>query len=159
LRVERERALIAMTQLIRAMVPRGLIVIDDLQWADDDSLELLSLLIERAERPLTVIASWTTDEPPRKMRALMFDADGRRRPNVALPDPPGIPGTDLAEMISDPAPDAPTARIPEAARHATGNPYLADLFGRELAERGARPGDDGDPETRRLRHLDPTERQ
>jgi hypothetical protein len=49
LRVERERALLAMTQLFRELLrtPRGVIVIDDLQWADEDSLELLALLVEQ----------------------------------------------------------------------------------------------------------------
>ena len=39
---------------------RGVLVIDDLQWADDDSLELLALLVERIARPLTIVATWTT---------------------------------------------------------------------------------------------------
>ncbi|HSJ99759.1 MAG TPA: protein kinase, partial [Kofleriaceae bacterium] len=63
LRVERERALVAMAELFHRLLraPRGIAVIDDLQWADEDSLELLALLVERVARPLTVLASWTTD--------------------------------------------------------------------------------------------------
>ncbi|HET9991445.1 MAG TPA: serine/threonine-protein kinase, partial [Kofleriaceae bacterium] len=84
LRVERERALLGMTELFRHVLAlprrpkgssepptsglgmRGVLVIDDLQWADDDSLELLALLVERIARPLTIVATWTTgaDQPP-----------------------------------------------------------------------------------------------
>ena len=35
----------------------AIVVIDDLQWADDDSLELLALLVERVARPLTIVAT------------------------------------------------------------------------------------------------------
>ena len=50
-----------------------MIVIDDLQWADDDSLELLALLVERVERPLTIVATWTTDDAtaPARRSALL----------------------------------------------------------------------------------------
>ena len=43
-------------------------MIDDLQWADDDSLELLALLVERIGRPLTIIATWTGDTGRRHSR-------------------------------------------------------------------------------------------
>src|SRR4029079_16554131 len=75
LRVERERALAAMGQLfdhVRAGARRSIVVVDDLQWADDDSLDLLALLVERVARPLTIVATWTVDgELPESIRTLL----------------------------------------------------------------------------------------
>src|SRR5882672_6495629 len=56
--------------------PRAMIVIDDLQWGDDDSLELLALLVQRVDLPLTIVASWTTLGPvPDRLRALLDRLD------------------------------------------------------------------------------------
>ena len=52
---------------------RVVLVIDDLQWADDDSLELLALLVERIARPLTIIASWTTGADLPDVPAALLD--------------------------------------------------------------------------------------
>src|SRR3569623_377868 len=73
LRVARERALLNMVALFRLVAEtsvRGIVVIDDLQWADEDSLELLALLVERIARPLTIIATWTGELSP-SMSALL----------------------------------------------------------------------------------------
>jgi len=154
LRVERERALLAMTQLLRHSLrsPRGVLVIDDLQWADDDSLELLALLVERVDRRLTVVASWTTDDPPRAMRGLI-DRLGK---SCELLDLPAMSERDLARLIGDLAPGAPLARLTAAAQLAAGNPYLAEMIGRELDD--ADIVDPQDAELRRLDRLPPTER-
>src|SRR6185503_3960919 len=98
------------------------------QWADDDSLELLASLVDHVGRPLTVIASWTTDEPPRRMRALLSL-------RCEVLDLPGMPERDLAQLIAQLAPEAPVMRVVEAAQRAAGNPYLADLLGYDLADR------------------------
>src|SRR5690606_32313703 len=46
LRVERERAMLALAEMVSLMLtaPSGVIAIDDLQWADEDSLEMLAFL-------------------------------------------------------------------------------------------------------------------
>jgi len=156
LRVERERALGAMVQLFRAVVPRGIVVIDDVQWADDDSLELLALLVDKVARPLTAIVSWTTiasGDPPARMRALLERLGDR----AEVIDLPGMAERELAQLISSLAPEAPTARIVAEARRAAGSPYLAELIGRELGQHQlVMPS--GDPETRRLDQLEPAER-
>ncbi len=148
LRVERERALGSLVQLMRALVPRGVIAIDDLQWADDDSLELLTMLVERASRPLTVIGSWTTDGAPPRLVRLRERLDEFAE-ELELRE---MPDGDLAQMIFALAPEAPTQRILAEARRAAGSPYLAELIGRELGHHQlVMPT--GDPETRRLSHL------
>jgi len=181
LRVERERALIALSQMFEQLItgPRAVIVIDDLQWADEDSLELLSVLVERVRRPLTVIASWTRGEsielgprpegrahrtprvplagpphaaigqPPHALLARLGDA-------AEVHDVPAMTALDLERMIAELAPAAPLARVTAAALLSAGSPYLAELIGRELGE-----GDVADPheaEVRRLGRLSPSER-
>jgi len=159
LRVERERALLALVELFHHLLraPRGVAVIDDLQWADEDSLELLALLVERIERPLTVLASWTvTSELPAAQRALLE----RLGDAVTLVDVQAMTEDDLAQLIADLAPQLPAARLRAAAALAAGSPYLAELVGRELGEGGpgAAEGSLASAELRRLERLDPDER-
>ncbi|MCW5802573.1 MAG: serine/threonine-protein kinase PknK, partial [Deltaproteobacteria bacterium] len=158
LRVERERALAAMVQLFAHLlrVSRGIVVIDDLQWADADSLELLALLVERVARPLTVIASWTTSPaldarvdtapppwpgdgaveataPPVHVlpaaATAMLERLGARAQRIDLSV---MEEADLARIIRNLAPDLPRGRIAGAAQQAAGSPYLAELIGSEL---------------------------
>ncbi|HEY5947179.1 MAG TPA: hypothetical protein VIV40_16865, partial [Kofleriaceae bacterium] len=154
LRVERERALIAMTQLFQQVIlTRGAIVIDDLQWADEDSLELLALLVEQVKKPLTIVATWTVDgELPESVRALL-ERLGPAAERIAVP---AMTSEELVELLAGLAPNASTERLQAAARQAAGNPYLAELIGRELAEAGH--ADPHRAELRRVERLAPAER-
>jgi hypothetical protein len=174
LRVERERALLALAELFGQLMraPRGVAVIDDLQWADEDSLELLELLVERVEKPLTVLASWTvTGEVPAAQRALVE----RLGDAVTLIDVQAMTEDELVRLIADLAPQVPAARQRAAAALAAGSPYLAELIGRELGEDDAdevlasaarapagaataAPTPLASAELRRLDRLDPEER-
>jgi len=155
LRIERERALASLAQLFRALAPRGVLSIDDLQWADADSLELLATLVERIDRPLTVIATWMTDEPPRAMRALVE----RLGKAVEIIELPAMSTCDLAALIGDLAPDLPSARLDAAAQLAAGNPYLAEMIGRELADTDlSQPPSPQHAEARRIARLPTQER-
>ncbi|HEY0252685.1 MAG TPA: protein kinase, partial [Kofleriaceae bacterium] len=149
LRVERERALVAMTELFRRALggKAGILVIDDLQWADDDSLELLVMLAQRVS--IAIVATWTTgsDQPPVSPTLL-------ERAEVIDLSPMGA--IDLADLIASLAPNAATERLHAAAELSAGSPYLAELIGRELAEAGF--ADPHDAEARRLDRLDPAER-
>jgi tetratricopeptide (TPR) repeat protein len=150
LRVERERALAALAQLFRALNPRGVLAIDDLQWADADSLELLAFLVEKIDRPLTVLATWMTEEPPRAMRSLLE----RLGPAAELIDLPAMTEEDLASLIGDLAPSVPTERLDAAAKLAVGNPYLAEMIGRELADTDlSQPPSPHQAEARRISRL------
>ena len=165
LRVERERALQGMIELFRHVLAfprgptsglgmRGVLVIDDLQWADEDSLELLALLVERIARPLTVVATWTTgaDQPPPP--AELLDRLGSRVDTIEL----GLlEPREVALLIAELAPQAATERLAAAAELAAGNPYLAELIGLELADAGL--ADPHDAEVRRLQRLGRDERR
>jgi tetratricopeptide (TPR) repeat protein len=155
LRVERERASIALTQMFAHLIvgARAVVVIDDLQWADEDSLELLSVLVERIGRPLTVIATWTTHAPiSAPPRALLE----RLGPTAEVLDVPAMAPLDLELMIAELAPAVPLARVAAAALLSAGSPYLAELIGRELGDAGV--SDPQDAELRRLGRLSPDER-
>jgi hypothetical protein len=156
LRVERERALGAMVQLfghVLAGAERGVVVIDDLQWADEDSLDLLALIVERVARPLTILATWTVDtDLPEALRALLERLGAAAERLDVAP----MAGSELAEMIAELAPDASGDRLRAAAALAAGSPYLADLIGRELADAGL--ADPNDAELRRFARLDDAER-
>ncbi|MBL0212704.1 MAG: protein kinase [Myxococcales bacterium] len=154
LRVERERALLALVQMVRQLMtaPRAVVVIDDLHWADDDSLELLALLVDKIERPLTVVASWTTQGAAPARQALLDKLGGA----AEVVDVPTMTDAEVLRVIAELAPRAPTERLAAAARLAAGSPYLAELIGRELGE--ADVADPHDAELRRLDRLTPPER-
>jgi hypothetical protein len=165
LRVERERALLGMTELFRHVLAfprgpgsglgmRGVLVIDDLQWADEDSLELLALLVERIARPLTIVATWTTGADQSPPPADLIDRLGARVDTIEL----GLLGAhDVAQLIAELAPQAPSDRLAAAAELAAGSPYLAELIGLELADAGL--ADPHDAEVRRLDRLGRDERR
>jgi len=72
--LERERALVAVCRLLDKILgtQSGVVVIEDPQWADDDSLELLALIVELGMKPLTIVATLSLDgELPPRMRALL----------------------------------------------------------------------------------------
>jgi serine/threonine protein kinase len=157
LRVERERALLALVQTFAKLVttPHGLIVLDDLQWADDDSLELLALIVEQIDVPLTVLASWTSDGSISLPPAVAALSD-RLGPAAQIIDVPAMTEDDLLAMLAELAPRAPTSRLAHAARLAQGSPYIAELIGRELGETDV--ADPAAAEQRRLDRLEPAER-
>lgn len=149
LRVERERALLALIQMVRTLMtaPRGLVVIDDLQWADDDSLELLALLVEKIDRPLTVVASWTTEGA--RAAPAQHELLTKLGHAAEVIDLPAMTDSEVLRVIAELAPRAPTERIAAAARLAAGSPYLAEMIGRELGE-----ADIADLEAAEIRRLD-----
>ncbi|HEX4453981.1 MAG TPA: protein kinase [Kofleriaceae bacterium] len=170
LRVERERARLALIDLFRhvSAMPRTtssdvlgsriVLVIDDLQWADDDSLELLALLVERIARPLTIVATWTTGTDLPDVPAALLE---RLAGAVERIDLAPMTTRSLEELIADLAPQASLAHLRDAAELAAGSPYLAELIGRELAaddSRGSQSNRSVSAERRRLDRLTAAER-
>ena len=57
----------------------GLLVVDDVHWADAASLEVLAFLVRRlADRPVLVLATWRTEETPADHPARRILADATR---------------------------------------------------------------------------------
>jgi hypothetical protein len=155
LRVERERALVAMTRLFDRVlgVQRGLVVIDDLQWADDESLELLALLVELVTRPLTIVATLAVDgDLPERVVALLARLEAAAETIALAPMTTG----ELTALVASVATHASTEQIETAAQLAVGSPYLAELIARELADEGR--ADPVRPDLRRLSRLSANER-
>jgi len=59
--------------------PPGVLFLDDLQWADDASLDLLTYLVRRLEdRPIYVLVTWRAEEVPEGHRLRELLAEVRR---------------------------------------------------------------------------------
>ncbi len=155
LRVERERALIAMTQVFDLALAeqRGVVTIDDLQWADEDSLELLAVIVARVTRPLTIIATWSDSGTSSDRLATIIERLGAAAEVITLAP---MANLELAEIVAGVAPAAPIESVRAAIAVAAGNPYLAELIARELAETGE--VDPSHAEERLLARLAPAER-
>ena len=62
----------------------GLLVVDDLQWADEASLDVLAYLVHRLEgRPLLVVACWRSEQVPADARLRRLAAETRRAGRAA----------------------------------------------------------------------------
>ena len=133
LRVERERSLLAMAELFDLALAgyRGVVVIDDLQWADKDSLELLEVIVTRVSRPLAIIATWSDSGTSSEALAAIV---ARVSAKIVALEP--MANIELAELVASVAPVAPIDQIRAAIEVAAGSPYLAELIGRELGESG-----------------------
>ncbi|MBP9086499.1 MAG: protein kinase [Kofleriaceae bacterium] len=156
-RMERERGLISFARLLAAQLRnyRGCIIIDDLQWADAESLELIRILLRHAERPLTIVATCAeqADSPrPAELTALFADCNAQE---ISLGP---LSTADTLQLCSDAAPTAPPDVLAAAVERAAGNPLLAELFSAEIA-RPNRTAQNADPALQRITRLDPAQRR
>jgi serine/threonine protein kinase/tetratricopeptide (TPR) repeat protein len=155
-RMERERGLLSFARLLAAQLRtyRGCIFIDDVQWADAESLELIRIILRHADRPLTIITTCTeqTDSPRTpEIAALFADCNAQE---IALGP---LSTSDTFQLCSEFAPSAPRDVIDAAVERAAGNPLLAELFGAEIA-RPNRTAQNADPALQRITRLDKAER-
>jgi serine/threonine protein kinase len=153
LRVERERAFGALAAVLgRRLGERtGLIVVDDLQWADHGSLELIEVLVREGGR-LAIVVTCASDDAghlPGEIAALV-ERLGDRASTVAIG---ALENARVAELIRSVSPGAPPAVIAAAVHAAAGNPYLAELVATELAADGGAPDDVEGAEARRIQRL------
>ncbi len=157
LRVERQRALGSITRLIARLVSHriAVIAIDDLQWADADSLELLDLLVATLDVPLTFVVTFTTSPSAGGDAAPTWLS--KRDPAVDVIDLPPLDAASLAVIIGDLVPGMPLSRVNRAAELAAGSPYLAELIGQELADGAV--ANPNDAEVRRIERLGADERR
>ncbi len=155
--IERERAFESFVELIERQVAgrTAILAVDDLQWADAASLELLTALAEAERRlPLVVVAAYREEDlggarplasfinsHQRRARAGGDEkrpggrspANGTRDRTWHVSLPPLALG-EVAELLDELAPNASTpdlaARI---ANVAGGSPYFVEALARELA--------------------------
>ncbi len=156
-RMERERGLISFARLLAVQLHnyRGCIFLDDLQWADAESLELIRIIIRHVERPLTLVATCTEQAgAPRlaELAALFADCNAQE---ISLRP---LSTDDTFQLCSDVAPTAPYQTLATAVERAAGNPLLAELFCAELT-RPQRPTSNADPALQRITRLEKADRQ
>jgi DNA-binding SARP family transcriptional activator len=83
----------------------GLLVLDDLHWADEASLEVLAYLIHRLEgRPLLVVACWRSEQVPADARLRRLAAEARRTGHAQALELRRLDAAEVAELVSAVAP-------------------------------------------------------
>ena len=120
------------------MVAQGLggllIIVEDLQWADADSLALLHELCNRPPPRVALLAT-LRDDVDADAEALLHKMDTLR----SLPVEP-LGEDDAVRVVARAAEDAGRALAPQDARRIAadcgGNPYLAELCGRRAGATG-----------------------
>ena len=145
------------------------LVIDDAQWADRASLEVLSYLARRIEDlPLLILIAARADDPDAASDLLSLL--GSVRSATAVHPQPLTP-RGAVQLIRRLAPETPVAVCHDCHRAVGGNPWLLGELGRQIAWHGPEaidaPGHDAPPATaiartvvrRRLAELCPSDRK
>ncbi len=110
-----------------------LLLLEDLHWADETSLELLRLLPRRvASASVVILATARSDEPESPLDHWLASME-RRRLLTRLELSP-LNGAEVASMIKATlGRPPPTAAVAAIQRRAEGNPFLVEEFLREFA--------------------------
>src|SRR5215218_8370065 len=83
----------------------GLLVLDDLHWADEASLDVLAYLIHRLEgRPLLVVACWRSEQVPADARLRRLAAEARRTGHGSVLELERLDAAEVAELVAAVAP-------------------------------------------------------
>jgi DNA-binding CsgD family transcriptional regulator len=110
------------------------LVIDDAQWADCCSLEVLSYLARRIEDlPLLIVVAARPDDPDAESDLLSL-LGGVRSATVLHPQP--LTPRGATQLIRRLAPDAPATLCDDCHRAVGGNPWLLGEFARQIAAYG-----------------------
>jgi DNA-binding SARP family transcriptional activator len=116
----------------------GLLVLDDLQWADDATLDVIGYLARRLERvPVLVVAAWRGEHVPRGHRLRGMVAEAQRAGTVTSLTLGRLDRTAVVELVRAVAPER-AAVAGELYQRTEGLPLLVVTY---LA---APDGDDGE---------------
>jgi DNA-binding CsgD family transcriptional regulator len=108
-----------------------LLLLDDLHWADPDSLGLISFLSRRiGTLPVAMIGTLRPWPPDALQMAHRVAANGDARFERLTPLSEGATGALLAERVGDPV---PTDQVVRARSLTSGNPLLLEQVAREMA--------------------------
>ena len=135
---QRTRLFAALRELLTRLCDRRTVImaIDDLQWADADSLAMLSEVLRPPDAPaLLFLASWReAGEDPGGIRERLDKLPGEIR-HLAIEKLPAEATTELARMLLARSGVA-SANADEIAREADGHPLFVDELVRFTAGRG-----------------------
>ena len=146
----RAARLYAALQFLDELPAPALLLLDDLHWADDDSLALLSYLCRRISNlPVALIGTLR----PWPHTALDTVGPLTNDGDALIERLQPLSEASAAEMLNDRAGDIPDASAREAARLAAGNPLLLELEATSLRRGRALPASDGDVASTKARLL------
>jgi DNA-binding CsgD family transcriptional regulator len=111
------------------------LLVDDAQWSDRHSLEVLSYLARRIDDLPVFIVVAVRSGDPRAATDLLSLLGGARSAFVLHPQPLSPRGA--ASLIRRHAPDTSMAVCLDCHRSVEGNPWLLSELGRQVAEHGA----------------------
>ncbi|MBX3275696.1 MAG: protein kinase, partial [Sandaracinaceae bacterium] len=131
----------ALTRLVEHVARGGgaLLAIDDLQWADADSIALVRHIVRAASPRVKLLATMRDDEPNHEALALEQEPRARVLELGPLDDGSLRRLADEAARAAGAAPSEDA--LAAVVLTARGRPFLAELAGRALA----RPASEGDP--------------
>ena len=116
----------ALIRLLHIMAPNGaLLILDDLQWADDDTLSVLAYLVDSVdELPLTVLGACRAEPrlPPR-LEALITARSLRLVPLRRL-----TPSEVVQALTASGPPDLPSEMVDQLVDAVDGLPLVLDEF-------------------------------
>ena len=123
------------------------LVVDDAQWADRSSLEVLAYLARRIDDLPLLIAVGARVDDPRAPSDLLSLLGGVRSATVLHPQ--RLTPRGAAQLIRRVAPETPPAACRECHRAVGGNPWLLGELARQIAVHGpaaiGRAGDEAPP--------------
>jgi predicted ATPase len=146
----RAARLYAALQFLDELPSPVLLLLDDLHWADEDSLALLSFLCRRISNLPVALIGTLRPWPNKALDAvgpLTNDGDAMIERLQPLSE------ASAAEMLNDRAGGISSATAGEAARLAAGNPLLLELEATSLRRGHALPESDGDAASTKARLL------
>ena len=146
----RAARLYAALQFLDQLPSPALLLLDDLHWADEDSLALLSFLCRRISNlPVALIGTLR----PWPQNALDTVAPLTNDGDAMIERLQPLSETSAAEMLNDRSGGISSASAHDAARLAAGNPLLLELEARSLRGGRALPESDGDAASMKARLL------
>jgi len=121
----------------------AVVVLDDLQWSDDTTLELLAALAEPlGQMPVLVIAAYRSDGLPRDHRLRWLRNELRRGGNLRELALEPLDRDGVAELLDKLLPEAPSPALTRTIHDRTmGSPFFVGELVAALGLRGSlRPG-------------------
>ncbi len=132
----REHAFAAMRQALRALARRAplLLVLDDLHWADEASLDFVDTLVDDTPVPLMLVA--LARPALRERLPALATAGAAERVAIVLHPLPADQGQALAEALLRHLPEPPESLRRLLVERAEGNPFYMEELLRMLIDDG-----------------------